>query len=264
MGMIEHGAHLFDMHCHLGFVDDVEAVRRCLHASGIHALSCTVLPTEYEQETETFSGLATCTVALGLHPWYVTLDTASAAELARFETLAPTTRFIGEIGLDYAGERSETTVRGLQRDAFSQVLAACDIPSTFPHKLLSIHAVQAANDVMDLLEAHETFTRHDCIFHWFAGTPEELKRAIAADCYFSIGPRMLATKRGREYARIIPTGRLLLETDSPSYPDEPWNRAAWTTSLSETLTAIAKIRKSDRSELAHAIERTSERLLRRA
>ena len=37
--------------------------------------------------------------------------------------------------------------------------------------------------------------------------------------------RMLATKRGREYARQIPLDRLLLETDAPAEPKHRNKRA---------------------------------------
>ena len=34
------------------------------------------------------------------------------------------------------------------------------------------------------------------------------------DSFFSVGPHMLASKRGRAYAQAIPRDRLLLETDA--------------------------------------------------
>lgn len=264
MRTFEHSRRLFDMHCHLGFVKDVEAVRDCLEESRIRVLSCTVTPTEYRHDRETFADASECTVALGAHPWRIADGSCSAQELERFAELAPTTRFIGEIGLDYAGDRGEPAARELQQDAFDHVLAACDAPSAFPRKLLSIHAVKAASDALDILEAYDALTRHDCIFHWFAGASEELKRAIDAGCCFSVGPRMLATKRGREYARIIPEERLLLETDSPAHPDEAWSCAEWMASLSEALATIAEIKNVSEEGLARTIARTSERLLKPA
>ena len=40
-------------------------------------------------------------------------------------------------------------------------------------------------------------------------------------CLFSVNEFMLATRRGRAYARQIPTGQLLLETDLPAEPGHP-------------------------------------------
>ena len=54
-----------------------------------------------------------------------------------------------------------------------------------------------------------------CIFHWFTGTAAERRRAIEAGAWFSINPRMLKTKSGRETIKAIPADRLLLETDAP-------------------------------------------------
>lgn len=264
METLEHRMCLFDMHCHLGFVEDVAAVRCCMSSGDTKALSCTVLPSEYERDVVTFSDVTACTVALGLHPWQVADGVAHGEQLTRFEELAPTTRFIGEVGLDYAGNRGDDDARERQRNVFCQVLDACDATSEHPRKLISLHAVQAANVVLDLLDARDVFSRHQCIFHWFAGTAEELKRAIEAGCFFSVGPRMLATKRGREYARIIPEDRLLLETDSPSHPGEAWDCIRWTEALQDALAVIADMRKICAEELACKIARTSERLLRRA
>ena len=264
MGTFEHNARLFDMHCHLDFADDAEAVRRCLETGDAAALCCTVSPLRYVQGTVSFADLATCVVALGLHPWQIAEGTCAEAELVRFTELAPTTRFIGEVGLDYAGDRSEPAAREQQRQALSRVLTACDAPSPFPRKLISVHAVRATADVLDLLEEHDALAHHDCIFHWFSGTSEELKRAIGAGCFFSVGPRMLATKRGREYARIVPTERLLLETDSPSRPGEAWDCATWMTELTETLAALAELRHASEEELAATIALTSDRLLKPA
>lgn len=262
MRTLEHSTRLFDMHCHLGFVRDADAVRRCLQDDGIHALSCTVSPADYLQSMHDLANTASCTVALGLHPWQVASVAYGEAELARFEELAPTTRFIGEVGLDHAGERGAPTACEQQRSAFARVLEACDAPSPFPRKLLSIHAVHAASEVLKALEDHNAPVRHDCVFHWFSGTPEELKRAIGAGCFFSVGPRMLATKRGREFARIIPEDRLLLETDLPAREGDAWDCGAWIDALSGSLEAIARIRNARPDELAVAIAHTSAKLLK--
>ncbi|MFR7750746.1 MAG: TatD family hydrolase [Collinsella sp.] len=71
-------------------------------------------------------------------------------------------------------------------------------------RVISIHAVRSAGAVLDVLESHGLLIPNPdspvIIFHWFSGTSDELVRARDADCYFSVNQRMLATKRGREYA----------------------------------------------------------------
>ena len=272
MGTFERDTQLFDMHCHLSFVDDAQAVRACLRESGVRALSCTVTPAEYEQGLEAFAGVPACTVALGLHPWQVADGACGTGDdelkleraMKRFEELAPSTRFIGEIGLDYRGTRGEAPSRQLQQAYFDLILQACEAVSRFPRKLISLHASSnVTSDVLDMLERRCNMpARHDCIFHWFQGTSEDLKRARELGCYFSMGPRMLATKRGAEYARIVPLDRLLLETDSPAHPGDAWSCEAWLSALAGALDTIAEIRSESEDKIARVIAETSERLLR--
>jgi TatD DNase family protein len=53
------------------------------------------------------------------------------------------------------------------------------------------------------------------VLHWFSGTRRELARADALGCWFSIGPAMLLSRRGRELAAAMPADRMLTETDAP-------------------------------------------------
>ena len=196
---------LFDMHCHLGFIDDAEVALRPAGEDGPAALSCTLTPEEFEQDRFRLAPWPRCRVALGLHPWTVADGTMAATAVEAFEELAPTVSFIGEVGLDFGGARGEEARRRVQQEAFARVLAACDHVAPcgiIESKLLSIHAVRAADRVLAMLDEQGTLQRHSCIFHWFAGSSIELSRAIEAGCWFSVGPRMLATKRCR-YSTIL-------------------------------------------------------------
>lgn len=255
------------MHCHLGFVDDAAAALRPASEDGPAALSCTLAPEEFERDRFRLAPWPRYRVALGLHPWAVADGTAAVTAIEAFEKMAPTVAFVGEVGLDFGGVRGEEVRRMAQQEAFARVLAACDhaAPSgAVEPKLLSVHAVRAADRVLTMLDEQGTLQRHRCIFHWFAGSSVELSRAIEAGCWFSVGPRMLATKRGREYARAIPLDRLLLETDSPSRPGEPWTYAAWTEGLRAAGETMAELRAMDADELFDTIAANSEALLRPA
>lgn len=270
---------LYDMHCHLGFAPDPAAVATAGEGAGVGAFSCTVEPAEYEQLQPVLEGVPNVALGLGAHPWWIADGRVGDTELTRFCELAATTRFIGEVGLDFAGPRDTADSRVLQVTAFERILTACNTTSTEgstnggassratergqTSKLISIHAVQAAGAVLDLLEAHSTCGRHCCIFHWFSGTSDELARARDLGCFFSVGPRMLASRRGREYARQIPTGRLLLETDMPSRAGEPLPSNVWRAELGNTLAGIAQLKSIDRDTLAAQLAETSTTLLGR-
>lgn len=275
----------YDMHCHLGFTPDPARAATDAAARGIGGLSCTVTPAEYEALVPQLLTTPSMRTALGAHPWWIADGRIDEAQLATFCALAPSTRFIGEIGLDFAGARDTQESRTLQVAAFERILAACDEAATTPAtlegsaagngaisdkataaaasfpKLLSIHAVNAASDALNTLQAAGTLARHQVIFHWFSGSSDDLQRALRAGCFFSVGPRMLASRRGREYARQIPLDRLLLETDMPARAGEPLPAEIWEAELRNALTGIAQLKGIDPTALAQQLAATSEALL---
>lgn len=255
---------LYDMHCHVGFAPDPKAAAAAGAKAGIAALSCTVSPAEYERLSPALAEVPNVDTALGAHPWWIDDGRVGGAELERFCALAPATRFIGEIGLDFAGPRDTDESRRAQIAALDRILSACDAAPAAEEtagKLISVHAVNAAAAVLDLLEEHGTTDRHTVIFHWFSGTSDDLTRALADGCYFSVGPRMLVSRRGREYARQIPLDRLLLETDMPSRAGEALPANVWRAELGNALSGITQLKNIDRNLLAERLATTSAALL---
>ncbi len=72
---------------------------------------------------------------------------------------------------------------------------------------------------------------------------------------------MLANKRGREYARIIPEAKLLLETDLPAHEDTALSAQDFIDSLENSLCGLAEIRLCGPVQLAEQILDTSKQLL---
>lgn len=208
------GYALYDLHCHLDFFADPAQAALELEALGVAALSATVTPCGFERARCDFAGTPNVRVGAGLHPWWVADGTCGQADIDRAAQLAAESHFIAEVGLDFA--RGRDAAAQAQLHALDRILAACERGD----RVLSIHAVRSAGTVLDLLERYGTARNNTAILHWFSGTGDELTRAVRMGCRFSVGPRMLATKRGRAYARQIPPGQLLLETDLPSSADE--------------------------------------------
>lgn len=296
---------LFDMHCHLDFAPNAPDIATQAEALDLHALSATVTPAEYEKALTILEGASNVRTGLGLHPWWIADGRCGEEAIVLFEQLAPTTRWIGEVGLDFAGERGKGSAHQAQLEALDRVLFACNqqdtansiddvdptsaaIPSppqppgatpsaaapfeareqNWPQdggdlttKLISLHAVRSASEILDALERHDTLVRHRCVFHWFSGSSDELTCAIRAGCYFSVNARMLATKRGRAYARAIPEDHLLLETDLPAREGDTWSAQTWKAQLEETLALLAETRSVDPARLAETLARTSAQLL---
>lgn len=258
---------LYDMHCHMGFAPSPIATAQEGAAAGIGAFSCTVAPDEYERLLPILADAPNVALGLGAHPWWIADGRVGEVELDRFCELARATRFIGEIGLDFAGPRDTEESRVRQTGAFARILAACDQPvapsaaGDLASKLISIHAVNAAATALNLLEAAGTLARHQVIFHWFSGASDDLHRAIKFGCFFSVGPRMLASRRGREYARQIPVSQLLLETDMPARAGDKLPAEVWRAELDNALSGIAQLKGIDRANLAERIASTSRELL---
>ena len=251
---------LFDMHCHLGFCADAAQAARELAAQGVGAFSNTVTPAEFAEQQAALADAANVRVGAGLHPWWVG-EYDVAADWDRLYGLIARNRFIGEVGLDSSPRHADT--RKAQLDALACVAHAC---ARTGRKVLSVHAVRAVDQVLDVFERASVFggmTGNACIIHWFSGTSDQLTRARRAGCYFSVNPRMLESKRGRAYAQTIPADRLLLETDEPASAGAPWSAARVRELLEETLAQLAALRDEDPAELREQIAQTSRTLLQR-
>lgn len=210
----------FDAHCHLGLMSDPNAVVREAITMGLGIFDCGVDPRDFATANKHASISPNVIAGVGLHPWWIADGRCGAAEVDLLCDLAIRERFIGEVGLDFSPRFAGT--EGIQAQAFERLCQALS-QNPLAGRVLSIHAVRAAGATLDILESSGLLKNAPnsptIIFHWFSGTSDELVRARSVGCYFSVNKRMLATKRGREYARQIPLNRLLLETDAPAEPD---------------------------------------------
>lgn len=166
---------------------------------------------------------------------------------------------VGEVGLDFS--RAHASTRAAQLCAFDRIVAACAAQPR-AGRVVSIHAVHAATEALDILERHGLPAHATCIFHLFSGSGEDLNRLRALGCLVSVNECMLATRRGRAYARQLPEDALLLETDAPAWLDAPCSAAELEASLAHTLSLLAEIRGTSTQTLAPALAETSVRLLR--
>lgn len=241
-----------DMHCHLSFMANGEEVAANAQQAGAYLFSNTVTPFEWLSTREAYVPFTSVAVGFGMHPWWVACDGPheqgvlpenAGTHGEGVEGIPPTPeqclellekwqpRLIGEIGLDF-GPRHEHT-REEQVAMFSAITEWCGQKGDC---LISLHTVHAASEVLDILERSGALSTCTCLFHWYSGPSDLLKRAIDAGCYFSCGPRMLQTGKGREYVKAIPADRLLLETDWPAEP----NATCLFTALEEELQNAAE------------------------
>lgn len=205
-------------------------------------------PTNIASQSSTAGNLCSCTER--------TLDSVDA--ICRVANLAAASPYIGEVGLDFSPAHVQT--RSMQLEAFERIVRTC-AENPCGARVVSIHAVQAAREALDILERHALTRSATCVFHWFSGTSDDFLRLRRLGCCVSVNNRMLATRRGREYARQMPDDRLLLETDAPGQFDAPYSASELEASLMRTLCALARLRGADEHELASRIAQASAGLL---
>lgn len=245
---------LFDAHCHLDLMARPDAVADEATALGMGLFDCGVDPRDFASANKRARSRSNIFAGIGLHPWWLADGRCGAAEINLLCKVAAQERFIGEVGLDFSARCAGSEL--LQTQALDQL---CNALVHYPlaGRVISIHAVRSAGTVLDVLESHGSLIQNPdspvIIFHWFSGTSDELVRARNAGCYFSVNERMLASKRGREYARQIPLDRLLLETDAPAEPNTETSAQLLIRSLTRTSERIASLKKCDIKRIESAV-----------
>lgn len=156
--------------------------------------------------------------AIGTHPH----DARHYDDLAEAKTkrlLTENERMIawGEIGLDFHYDNSP---RDVQMDVFARQLRGAtelDLP-------VIIHTREAETETIDILKRDYHEAKRRGVFHCFSGSMELAKAALDLGFYISFSGIVTFKKAEelREVARVVPTDRLLIETDCPFLAPIPY------------------------------------------
>lgn len=255
---------LLDAHCHMAFIPHAMDAAKALEREAVRAFSCTVDVREYNKHILEMCGMNHVVVGLGLHPWRFAgplippglsgadctqgdsvITSLTNPEIQAFYDQAYGVRLIGEVGLD--ASRAHVHTLEIQRAFLKTVVdIAVERAQKGERLILSLHAVGAAHQVLDICNPLDDLNEQVIrIFHWFSGTGEDLVAARDRGYWFSVGPRMLATKRGRAYAHQLPLDRTVLETDTPSYPGQEWSAKQQRRFLDEASDALQALHKQN-------------------
>lgn len=242
---------LLDAHCHLDWEADPAAVARACGQRGVALACCTVTPQAFLAARGALAAAPNVVLGVGAHPWWVADGRVGQADVDLAAELAAEVPLVGEVGLDFSPARSDAAGNQAQVRALTRICEAAAGVGGDPagQRVISLHAVRSAGACLDVLEATGA-ARCRCVMHWFSGSSDELGRALRLGCSFSVGERMLGTRRGREYARQLPAARLLLETDLPDGAGQGVGADGLLASLDRVLTALAQARRVDKDELA--------------
>lgn len=228
---------MIDFHCHIDLYPDPSTILEGIDARGTYVLAVTTTPKAWRGTGKLVGDRKRVRVALGLHPELVA---QRHGEVALLCGLLPEARYVGEIGLD--GSPAHRDSMDQQRAVFDRILQAC---AAHGGRIMTIHSRGAATLVLDALEQQRDAGVP--ILHWFSGTSRELERAIAMGCWFSIGPAMLRSRKGRELASNMPLDRILTETDAPFTRDGDKPLMPW--QAYDCLNELGTLTRTDSSQL---------------
>lgn len=237
---------LIDSHAHLAMFPEHErhaALERATEA-GVQAV---LVPATGREDLEVVAELGALGegrifAALGFHPHEAVR--CDAAWKRRLERLLESSGVVavGEIGLDYHYDHSP---REDQRVVFAWQLSLArerDLPVVLHHREAWDDFLSALDAVPGLRGVAHSFTEGE------AGAAEVTRRGLFVGISGMVTfPR---AENIREAARAVPTGRLLVETDSPYLAPVPHrgtrNEPAYVTLVAE---ALARVREVDLEEI---------------
>jgi len=225
---------VIDFHCHLDLYPNALNLLSEVARRNEFTLAVTTSPRAFLGTSRVFAGKQSIHVGLGLHP---EVAEAKQNEEALLIQLISSTRFIGEIGLDGSARFKHSLP--VQERIFTSVVAECQSQGG---RVMSIHSRGAESRLLEILEAHPNAGIP--VLHWFSGSRLERQRAVELGCWFSVGPAMLASERGRTHLSEIPLDHVLPETDGPfaqhrGVPLMPWEASNISNHL-ELLTGASK------------------------
>jgi TatD DNase family protein len=248
-----------DSHAHLAdaaFAGDRDAVISRARDAGAAAIVCigesldaAALAAEYAAQ---YSGFVFSTA--GIHPHdAATFDEARDIPRLR-DLLEGSAVAVGECGLDYHYDNSP---RQAQRTAFAAQLALAGET----RKPVVVHTREAEDDTRSLIgEARNSGVVG--VLHCYTGSHSLAEFALGAGWYVSFSGIVTFNKwTDDDLLRLVPSDRLLVESDSPYLAPVPFrgkrNEPAW---VAHTLSRVAAARGDDPLELGRVTATNAGRL----
>ena len=120
---------------------------------------------------------------------------------------------LGEIGLDYHWDDVPKDVQMIYFRKQMELASKLDVP-------VIIHDREAHGDCLDMVKEFPTVKG---IFHSFSGSPEMATELVKLGWYISFsGPVTYKNaKQPKESCKVVPSDRILIETDAPYLPPVP-------------------------------------------
>lgn len=249
---------------YLRFENALEPALALLDEHKILLISSSTDPVSYQQTLEIAMKSKYILPCFGIHPQvaHEYLD-----KLDELEDLFDQAIAFGEIGLDHYYLQDES-----QYPAQYTLLEHFFSKARDQNILVVLHLDGAEEQGYELIKK---FSLTKVIIHGYKGSLETMKKLLAIGCYFSVGGNMILDAFRQEMTeddwtlfqsiiKVIPTNRLLIETDGPcrTEPNPPEGAPrSMPTYIFEMLTKIATIRETSSEKLLESTNENFKRLI---
>lgn len=205
---------LIDSHCHLeyeGLAEDQRGVLERARSAGVRGfLNISTRRSEWERVIGTAEREADVWASVGIHPHEADQHADLGAEELRHAARNPKVIGLGESGLDYHYDKSDRQVQQALFRTHIGVARETGLP-------VIIHTRDAEEDTIAILEDELGKGAFPALIHCFTASAKFGRRVIELGLSVSLSG-IVTFKNARElqdFAKEIPSERLLVETDSP-------------------------------------------------
>lgn len=250
---------MIDSHCHLDMFEDLGEVLDRARERGIRVILTVAADEGAFVPSLHVASQEGIYVSLGVHPHYA--REAKDDTFRRLLDLAshPKVVAIGETGLDFYRDLSP---RWVQEDCFRRHIELAN-RAGLP---LVLHCREAYDRALEILD-DEGGGEVRGVVHCFSADRATAEEFLKRGFFISFSGTLTYPKAEglREVAEVVPLDRVLLETDAPYLPPQPYrgkrNEPAY---VVETLKAFAEIRGLDQGAAEEALEGNFFRIFEKA
>jgi len=237
----------FDSHCHLHICEEERPVEEVLdraREAGVPELLAVGIDVPSSRRALELAEHDGVIASAGVHPNSADAWTDEARGEVEMLLERAEVRAVGETGLDFYRDHVPPET---QRRAFRDHIAM----GKRHDKALVIHTRDSVEAVLDELESCGPPQR--LVFHCWSGSEDVLRSALALGAYVSFAGNVSfkSAQDLRDAAALVPTDRLLVETDSPYLAPVPHrgksNEPAY---VAHVGAAVAAARGQEVSEIA--------------